>query len=141
MLLSKYQQHIFASKQHIIIRILLDHICPVSSINTISPCFNTCLNHFDGSHFNSVPWSCWTLCNPTDCMQHARPPCPSPNPGARSNSCPLSQLCHPTISSSVGPFLSCLQSFPASGSFPMSQFFFTSSNKILEFQLQHQSFQ
>ena len=56
-------------------------------------------------------------------LQHARPPCPSPTPGACSNSCPLSWWCHPTISSSVVPFSSRLQSFPASGSFPMSQFF------------------
>ena len=56
-------------------------------------------------------------------LQHARPPCPSPIPGAYSNSCPLSQWCHPTISSFVVPFSSCLQSFPASGSFEMSQFF------------------
>ena len=55
--------------------------------------------------------------------QHARPPCPSPIPGACSNSCPSSRWCHPTISSSVVPFSSCLQSSPASGSFPMSQFF------------------
>ena len=55
--------------------------------------------------------------------QHARPPCPSPTPRACSNSCPWSQWCHPTISSSVIPFSSCLQSFPASGSFPVSQFF------------------
>ena len=54
--------------------------------------------------------------------QHARPPCPSPTPRACSNSCLLSQWCHPTISSSVIPFSSCLQSFPASGSFPVSQF-------------------
>ena len=51
-------------------------------------------------------------------LQHAMPPCPS----ACSNSCPSSQWCHPTISSSVIPFSSCLQSFPASGSFPVSQF-------------------
>ena len=50
-------------------------------------------------------------------LQHTRPPCPSPTPGACSNSCPLSQWCHPTISSSAIPFSSCLQSFPASGSF------------------------
>ena len=56
-------------------------------------------------------------------LQHARLPCPSPTPGAYSNSCPSSQWCHPTISSSVVPFSSLLQSFPASGSFPMSQFF------------------
>ena len=56
-------------------------------------------------------------------LQHARPPCPSLTPRVYSNSCPLSQWCHPTISSSVIPFSSCLQSFPASGSFPVSQFF------------------
>ena len=56
-------------------------------------------------------------------IQHAKLPCPSPTPRACSNSCPLSRWCHPTISSSVVPFSSCLQSFPASGSFPMSQFF------------------
>ena len=56
-------------------------------------------------------------------LQHARLPCPSPTPGAYSNSCPSSWWCHPTISSSVIPFSFCLQSFPASGSFPMSQLF------------------
>ena len=55
--------------------------------------------------------------------QHARPPCPSPTPGVHSNSCPSSRWCHPAISSSVVPFSSCPQSFPASGSFPMSQLF------------------
>ena len=73
-------------------------------------------------------------------LQHARLPCPSPTPGAYSNSCPLCWWCHPTISSSVVPFSSCLQSFPASGSFQMNQF----SNhvaKVLAFQHQHQSFQ
>ena len=54
-------------------------------------------------------------------QQHARPPCPSPTPGVYSNSCPLSRWCHPTISSSVEPFSSCLQSFPASGSFLMTR--------------------
>ena len=56
-------------------------------------------------------------------LQHARPPCPSPTLGVYPNPCPLSQWCHPTISSSVVPFSSCLQSFPTSGSFQMSQFF------------------
>ena len=56
-------------------------------------------------------------------LQCTRLPCPSPTPGVYSNSCPLSQWCHPTISSSVSPFCSHLQSFPASGSFQMSQFF------------------
>ena len=53
--------------------------------------------------------------------QHTRPPCSSPTPGGHPNPCPLSQWCHPAISSSVIPFSSCPQSFPASGSFPMSQ--------------------
>ena len=56
-------------------------------------------------------------------LQHARLPCPSPTPGACSDLCPSSWWCHPTISSSVVPFSSCLQSLPASGSFPVSQFF------------------
>ena len=55
-------------------------------------------------------------------LQHANLPCPSPTPGAYSNSCPSSRWCHPTISSSVVPFF-CFQSFPAPGSFPMSRFF------------------
>ena len=55
--------------------------------------------------------------------QHTRPPCPSQTPGLYPNSCPLSRWCHLTLSSSVIPFLSCLQSFPTSGSFPMSQLF------------------
>ena len=63
-------------------------------------------------------------------LQHARPPCPSPTPGVYSNSWPLSLWCHPTISSSVIPLSSCLQSFPASGSFPMSQFFASGGRSI-----------
>ena len=63
-------------------------------------------------------------------LQHTRPPCPSPTPGVYSNSCPLSQWCHPTISSSVVPFSSCLQSFPASGSFQISQFFTSGGQSI-----------
>ena len=61
----------------------------------------------------------WQLHEP----QHARPPSASPTPGVHPNPCPLSQWCHPTISSSVVPFSSCPQSFPTSGSFPMSQLF------------------
>ena len=60
-------------------------------------------------------------------LQHARLPCPSPTSRVYSNSCPLSGWCHPTISSSVIPFSSCLQSFPASGSFQMNQFFASGS--------------
>ena len=62
--------------------------------------------------------------------QHIRPPCPSPTPRVYSNSSALSQWCHPTISSSVVPFSSHLRSFPASGSFPMSQLFASSSQRI-----------
>ena len=71
-----------------------------------------------------VPDSLWP-----NGLQHARLPCPSPTHGACSNSCPLSQWCHPTISSSVVPF-SCLQSFPASGSFQLSQFFTSDGQSI-----------
>ena len=64
-------------------------------------------------------------------VQHARLPCPSPpTPGVCSSSCPLSRWCHPTISSSVDPFSSRLQSFPASGSFLMSQFFVSGGQSI-----------
>ena len=63
-------------------------------------------------------------------LQHARPPCPSPAPGDYSNSRPLSRWCHPTISSSVIPFYSCLQSFPASGSFQMSHLFASGGQSI-----------
>ena len=63
-------------------------------------------------------------------LQHTRVPCPSPSPGAYSNLCPLSQWCHPAISSSVVPFTSCLQSFPASRSFPMGQFFASGGQSI-----------
>ena len=72
-------------------------------------------------------------------LQHAKPPCPSPTPRVYSNSCPLSQWCYPTISSSVIPFSSCLQSFQYQGLFK----WVSSSHqvaKVLEFQLQHQSF-
>ena len=76
-------------------------------------------------HFSSVQFRCSVMSEYLQVceLQHARPPCPSPTPGACSNPCPSSQWCHPTISASVVPFTSCLQSFPASGSFPVSQFF------------------
>ena len=77
--------------------------------------------------FSSVTQSCPTLW--PHGLQHARLPCPSPTPGACSNSCPWSQWCHPTNSFSVIPF-SCLQSIPASGSFPVSQFFTSSGQSI-----------
>ena len=63
-------------------------------------------------------------------LQHARPPCPSPTPEVHPNPCPLSRWCHPTFSSSVVPFSSCPQSFPASGSFLMSQLFTSGGQNI-----------
>ena len=63
-------------------------------------------------------------------LQHTRLSCPSPTPKACSNSCPSNKWCHPTISSSVIPFSSCLQSFPPSGTFPMSQFFTSGHQSI-----------
>ena len=73
-------------------------------------------------------------------LQHTRPPCPSPITRVHSNPCPLSWWCHPTTSSSVVPFSSCPQSFPASGSFQMSQLS-ASGGWSIGVQLQHQSFQ
>ena len=78
--------------------------------------------------FNSVTKSCPTLWSHG--LQHTRPPCLSPTPRDYSNSGPLSQLCHPTISSSVIPFSSCLQSFPTSGSFQISQLFASGGQSI-----------
>ena len=78
--------------------------------------------------FSSVPQSYLTLCDPMDCSTPGYSPLLSPR--VCSNSCPLSLRCHPTISSSVALFSSCPQSFPASGSFPMSQFFTTGGHII-----------
>ena len=84
--------------------------------------------HFHIYFFQScsqLQFSCSVMSNyfwPQE-LQHSRPPCPSPTPRVYPNSYPLSQWCHPTITSSVFPFYSCPQSFPASGSFPMSQLF------------------
>ena len=85
--------------------------------------------HFNHSsvQFSSVAQSC--SLQPHG-LQHARLPCPSPTPGACSNLCPLNRWCHPTISSSVVPFSSHLQSFPASGSFKMSQLFASGGQSI-----------
>ena len=81
---------------------------------------------------SSVQFSCSVLSDSLQHhgLQHTRPLCLSPTPRDYSNSCPLSWWCHPTISSSVAPFSSCLQSFPASGSFPMSQFFTSGGQSI-----------
>ena len=107
---------------------------PFSHIITPSPSppgskrlFNTSvsllLSCIQGCH--SVQFSCSVMSDslrPHE-LQHTRPPCPSPTPGAYSNSCPLNRWWHPAISSSVIPFSSCPQSLPESGSFPMSQLF------------------
>ena len=80
----------------------------------------------------SVQFSCSVMSNflwPHG-LQHTRPPCPSPTPGVHSDSCPSSQWCHPAISSSIVPFSSCLQSFSASGSFQMSQFFTSGGQSV-----------
>ena len=100
--------------------------------------FNT---HYDQNIQENRTWGTWEILNMVASvsvqfshsvvsdslqphgLQNARPPCPSPTPRVYSNSCPLRQWCRPTISSSVIPFFSCLQSVPASGSFQMSQLF------------------
>ena len=84
-----------------------------------------CQNH-------SVQFSRSVVSNslPPHGLQHAMLPCSSPTPGACSNSCPSNQWCHPMISSSVAPFSSCLQFFPASGSFPVSHFFTSDDQSI-----------
>ena len=87
----------------------------------------TCRVHISSVQFSSsiVSNSLW----PHE-PQHTRPPCPSPTPRVYPNPCPFSQWCHPTISSSVVPFSSCPQSFPASGSFHMSQIFASGGQSI-----------
>ena len=79
--------------------------------------------------FSSVTQSLSDSLQPHE-SQHARPPCPSPTPRVYPNSCPLSWWCHPTLSSSVIPFSSCPQSFPASESFQMSQLFASGGQSI-----------
>ena len=78
----------------------------------------------------SVAQLCLTLCDPMNCGTCARLPCPSPSPGVCSDSCLLNQWCHPTISSFVIPFSSYHQSFPPSGSFPMSRPFESGGQSI-----------
>ena len=93
----------------------------------------TKVKQFCSVQFNSVAQLCLTLW-PHE-SQHARPPCPSPTPRVHPNSCALSQWCHLTISSSAIPFSSCLQSFPTSGSFQMSQLFASGGQDILSWSL------
>ena len=102
----------------------------ISNLHVLSPWSNEVVlivPYFrdEETQFSSVQFSRSVVSDPLRPygLQHARPPCPSPTPGVHPNSCPLSWWCHPTISSSAVPFSSCPQSFPASGSFQMSQLF------------------
>ena len=90
------------------------------------------LNSFSSVQFSSVQSSLLVVFNSLQLheLQHARPPCPSPTPRVHPDPCPSSRWCHPTISSSVIPFSSCPQSFPASGSFPMSQLFTSGGQSV-----------
>ena len=99
--------------------------CKIHGVLLMSPClsFQRCSLTF---HFSSVISA---SLRPHG-LQNTRLPCPSPTPGAYSNSCPSTQWCHPTILSSVAPISSCLQSVPASGSFQMSQFFTSGGQSI-----------
>jgi len=99
---------------------LLDHL----SVNEHLVCFQV-MAIINSAALNVVEFSCSVMSDSLrpQGLQHARPPCPSATPRTCSHSCPLSRWCHPTISFSHIPFSSCLQSFPASGSFPKSQLF------------------
>ena len=103
----------------------------ISPFMSVSVCLMYWGAHMLGAsvQFSSVAQSCPTLCNPMN-RKHARPPWPSPTPRVYPNSCPLSQWYHLTISSSVVPFSSCLQSSPTSGSFQMSQIFASGGQNI-----------
>ena len=93
-------------------------------------CSEQCMTHKSYIYINRFSHSVVSDSLRPHGLQQARPPCPSSTLGVYSNTCPLSRWCHPTISSSVVPFSSCLQSFPASGSFPMSQFFTSGGQNI-----------
>ena len=119
---SKYQELLISS--HLILAFTLQ--IPLARFSSFCH-FNRSKASCGSDRFllSSVQFSCSVMSNslqPHE-LQHARPPCPSPTPGVHPNLCPLYQWCHPTISSSVILFSSCPQSFPASGSFPISQLF------------------
>ena len=99
----------------------------------VSDNFNSFISANQGNkelHYSSVQSVSRVWLFVTPWLKQGRPPCPSPTPGVYSNSCPLSRWYHPIISSSVVPFSSCLQSFPASGSFQMCQFFASGGQSI-----------
>ena len=109
---------------------MFNHLCYSVSCNNRWP---VCSSIIYSLHVCSVSqFSCSIMSNSLQphALQHSRLPCPSPTPKTYSNSCPSSRLCHPTISSSLVPFSFCLQSFPASGSFPISQFFTSGGQSI-----------
>ena len=95
-------------------------------------CYRKTQTNLLANPVSSVQFTCSVMSNSLQPLglQHARLPCPSPTPGACSNSCPLGWWCHPTMSFSVVPFSSSLKSFPASRSFPMSQFFASGGQSI-----------
>ena len=104
---------------------LFFHLLAIYGLDTNSDLLPSCVS------LPSIPCSVTQSCSNSlrpQGLQHARLPCPSPTPWACSNSCPLSQWCH--TSSSAVPFLSCLQSFPTSENFPMSQFFTSGGQSI-----------
>ena len=115
---------------------ILFHLSPnlIHFNHTILYCMNIMLNILSVvmCRFSSVQFSYSVMSNSLrpHGLQHARLPCPSPTPGVYSNSCALSWWCYPTISSSVIPFSCRHQSFPASGSFPVSQFFSSGDQSI-----------
>ena len=110
----------FLSKKMVFSKFML-----ISEINSCFPYGYFKFLHFPKLNFNSLQFSHSVVSDPLQphWLQHKRLPCPSLTPRVYSNSCPLSQWCHPTISSSVVPFYSHLQSFPESRSFTMSQLF------------------
>ena len=109
-----------------------NYVCQWNKYIFLSSCFLKLHCLVDTNVFSSVQFSRSVVSDslwPNE-PQHARPPCPSPTSRVHPNPCPLSWWCHPTISSSVVPFSSCPQSFPASGSFPMSRLFASGDQSI-----------
>ena len=104
----------------------------VHHTKSLLPAFLSCIKGVEQWQFSSVQFTHSVMSDSSwpHGLQHTRLPCPSPTPGAYSNSCQLSWWCHPTTSSSVVPSSSCLQSFPPSGSFLMSHFFMSGGQNI-----------
>ena len=125
----------YTARYHALYQVLLSHLemaerLGMGLVSLLQKAEPSALNGHSRA-FSAAQFSCSVVSDSLrpHGLQHARLPCPSPTPGACSNSCPLRQWCHPIISSSVIPF-SCLPSFPASGSFPMSLFFASGGQSI-----------